>query len=648
MSSAHPTKRTNLSSVKDGGDARTDRRLAAIVSIDVVESSRLMEADETGTYHALLDFRQSVIEPLIATHHGRTVKLTGDGALIEFGSAVDAVNCSAEILQKAKDWNETVPAERQIIFRIGINVEDIIVGDDDIYGTGVNVAARLEALADAGTIFVSAAVVEHAKNRVNHGFEYIGKRQVKNIEEPIQVYELRPQGAASQPFHRRFLRLKPWPWIAGLALLLLFLGVFMSRPLWERAGSVVPVANKASIVVLPFNNLSGDPAEEYFADGLTEDLTTNLAKFNELFVIARNSAFTYKGKPTKAQALGTELGVNYVLEGSIQKSDGQLRISAQLIDAASGAHLWAERYDRSPERIFDIQDEVTTAISGALTGTSGLLGLAEWKRIANKQPQNFVAYDYLMKGWHEWYKFTREGNKAAREFFELSRKADPKYARAYSALAWTHALDYESEWTDDYEGAVNQALVLAKEAVDLDDKDFRNYWVLGWAYLYSWQHVEAEAAYNKALELNPNDAELLAEMTSLLIFVERPEQAITQLKEAMRRNPFFDRWYLEYLGWAYEEAGQPQACVDTLAKTIDSEPTMEQLYVLRILAACYADPKVNQPLQAAAIAKKILALDPQFSMAAHRKFVQETFPYKSQELVDRWMAAFSRVGGLPP
>ena len=318
----------------------------------------------------------------------------------------------------------------------------------------------------------------------------------------------------------------------------------------------------------------------------------------------------------------------------------------QLIDTQSGENLWAERYDRNLEGIFEIQDDITRTIAGTLMGTTGLLADAELKRVARKPASNWISYDYLMQGWHEWYKFTPESNKEARRLFETARKADPTYARAYASLAWTYALDYEYEWTDQYEETVAQALALSKKAVELDEKDYRSYWVLGWSYLYSWQHEQAEAAYNKARQMNPSDTELMAEMASLLIYVGRPQQAIEQLQEAMRRNPFYERWYVEYLGWAYQEAGMAKECVDTM-KIVDPEPVQRDLWLLRVLAACYADPAVNDIEQAHAVAARILALDPDFSLAAHRKFQEETFPYQSPELIDKWTAALQRVG-LPP
>jgi len=625
--------------------AGANHRLAAVVSVDVVGYSRLMEVDEEETHAALTRFRRGTVEPLISECHGRIVKLTGDGALLEFSSAVDAVRCSFQIQQHAETWNAERPGNRQITFRIGVNLGEVIVDEQDIYGTGVIVAARLQAMCEPGAVFVSSAVVEQVGNRGGLGFAYVGERAVKNIAEPVAVYRVTADTGAGTSLARRRLRSGRLVWLLGAVPLIVIFGMIAAWRFDLLDTREVPVS-KASIAVMPFRNLSADEAQDYFAEGINEDLITDLAKFPGLYVASRSASDYYKDKSAPLQLVSSELGVSYVLEGGIQKSDKEVRVTVQLIDASSGENLWAERYDRSPADIFEIQDEITKTIAGTLMSTTGLLAEAELKRLARKPANNWMAYDYLMQGWHEWYKFTPESNKKARGLFEIAREVDPTYARAYAGLAWTYALDYEYDWTDQYEEAVAQALALSKKAVELDERDYRSYWALGWSYLYSWQHEQAEAAYNKARQMNPNDAELMAEMASLLIYVGRPQQAIHQIKEAMRRNPFYDRWYVEYLGWAYQEAGMAKECVDTMT-IVDPQPVQQHLWLLRILAACYADPAVNKMDEAHAVAVKILALDPGFSMAAHRKYQEETFPYKSRDLIDKWIVAFQRVG-LPP
>ncbi|MFZ2099513.1 MAG: adenylate/guanylate cyclase domain-containing protein [Oricola sp.] len=623
-----------------------ERRLAAILSADVAGYSRMMEADEVATHDALVQRRREIVEPLIRQYHGRIVKLTGDGALVEFASAVDAVICARAIQQGMAERNEGVPEEQQILFRIGINVGDIIFEEEDIYGTGVNVAARLQELAEPGGIFVSQSVAENARSLAEISFEYLGEREVKNIADAIEVYRVGAAGIATlQRGHRKAGRPARWRGVAALGLLIVAVAAVVAGwVFWYGKDDYLALPKVPSVAVLPFDNLSADPSQEYLARGISEDLITNLAKVPDLFVIARNSSFTYGSRPVDIVQVGRELGIRYVVEGSVQRSSQMIRVTAQVIDATNGRHLWAERYDRPIEDLFAIQDSVTAAIAGTMIGTTGVIAGAETSRLASKNPTSFNAYDYLMRGWEAWYRFTAEDNEKARAFFQQSLAVDPDYARAYAGLAWTHAMDYEYDWTEDYEGAVDQVLQLAQRAIQLDSRDYRNHWILGWAHLYHWNHDLALASYNRARELNPNDAELMAEMASLLIYIGQPEQAISQLKEAMRRNPLHDPWYREYLGWAYEEAGRPEDCIETMTQVIDPEPTGEQLWLLRTLAACYASPEVDRMDDAKRVAAQILELDPDFSMAAHKAYVEEVFPYRSQELIDRWIAAFSRVG----
>jgi len=317
-----------------------------------------------------------------------------------------------------------------------------------------------------------------------------------------------------------------------------------------------------------------------------------------------------------------------------------VRVTAQLIDASTGRHLWADRYDRKVDSIFAIRDEITRSIAGTLGGLAGKLAQAEVARVSGKDPNSFTAYDYLMRGWYEWRKLTRSSNAAARDFFEQARKIDPNYARAYAGLAWTYALDYDFEWTDDYDKTVKLALEMASTAVRLDSNDYQAHWALGWAYLYNWEHEEATADYLRARDLNPNDAELLAEMANLLIYIGQPKQAIDQLKEAIRLNPFHENWYLEYLGWAYEEAGMPMEAVGILEQVIDRNPNKEQLWVLPTLAAAYAHPTVGRMDDARKIVKTILSLEPKFSISE----VVSRAPYKTKEQIDRYVNALRRAG----
>ena len=360
--------------------------------------------------------------------------------------------------------------------------------------------------------------------------------------------------------------------------------------------------------------------------------------------MSRTTTLTYKDQPMDVRQVGKDLNVRYIVEGSIQRSDDNVRVTAQLIDTSTRRPLWADSYDRQVDSIFSIRDEITRSIAGTLGGLAGKLAKAEVARLSGKDPNSFTAYDYLMRGWYEWHKFNREANAAARDLFEQARKIDPNYARAYAGLAWAYANDYDYEWTDDYDKSFKLALENASTAVRLDPTDYQAHWALGWAYLYNRQHDKALAHYSRARALNPNDAELLAEMANFLIFMGDPKQAIEHAKEAIRLNPFHENWYDEYLGWAYAEAGMPKEAIEVFQKVIDLEnPTDDQLWYFPTIAAAYADPVVGRMDEALKIVKTLLSRKPEYSTS---KFVSRLLPYKTKELVDRYVNA-ARSVGLP-
>ena len=430
---------------------------------------------------------------------------------------------------------------------------------------------------------------------------------------------------------------------AGVVVLLLALGAsfYLRQPtaLWETGGGALP--EHAAIAVLPFDDISPTHDQQYLADGITEELITGLAKFPELIVMARNSTFAYKDKPTDARQVGKDLNVNYVIEGSVQRADQNMRVTAQLIDASTGRQIWADRYDRQVDNIFAIRDDITRSIAGTLGSIAGIVALAEAERVSAKNPNSFTAYDYLMKGWYAYNKFTREDNAAARDLFEQARKIDPDYARAYAGLAWTYELDYDFEWTNDDEKTLKLALELAETAVRLDPNDIQAQWGLGWAYLYNRQYENAMAHYLRTRELNPNDAEVLAEMGNFLIYIGQPKQAIDQVKEAIRLNPNHYNWYVYYVGWAYEEAGMPKEAIEIFEKAIDLQnPDEEQLWYLPTIAAAYAHPTVGRMDDARKVVKTILSREPDFSIS---KKVSR-YPYKTKELADRYANALRRAG----
>ena len=624
-----------------------ERRLAAILAADVQGYSHLTELNEEGSTATLRMYR-AVVEESIAAHKGHIFSSAGDGVVAEFPSIIEAIRCAVEIQNEIAERNSSVPEKQQMQFRIGVNLGDVIAEDNNLYGTGVNVAVRLEQLAEPGGIFLSQTVYDQVRKIVEIPFEDVGERRLKNIAEPIHVYRILPS---------------PLPWLkkvlspAGIrqsfgvaaSVALLFLAVaagafYLRQPaaLWDALIGDGSLTEHPAIAVLPFADMSPTHDQQYLADGITEELTTGLAKFPELIVMSRNSTLTYKDKPTDTRQVGKDLNVRYLIDGSVQRADQNVRVTAQLIDASTGSQLWADGYDREISSIFAIRDDITRSIVGTLGGLGGKLAQAEVSRVSAKNPNSFTAYDYLMRGWYEWHKFTRESNAAARDLFEQARKIDPNYARAYAGLAWAYADDYDYEWTEDFEKTLKLTLENANTAVRLDPNDYQAQWALGWACLYNRQYEQAMAHYLRARELNPNDAELLAEMANFLIWIGQPKQAIDQVKEAIRLNPFHENWYEEYLGWAYEEAGMPQKAIEILEQAIDLQnPDDDGLWYFPFLAAAYADPTVGRMDDAREIVKTLLSRKPEFSIS---EALSHAYPYKTKELVDRLVNAARRAG----
>jgi adenylate cyclase len=625
-----------------------ERRLAAILAADVQGYSRLTELNEEASTVTLRMYR-AVVEESISAHHGRIFSTAGDGVVAEFPSVVEAIRCAVEIQGEIAERNASVPDNERMQFRIGVNSGDVIAEENNLYGSGVNVAVRLEQLAEPGGICLSQTVYDQVRKIVEIPFEDIGERQLKNIAEPVHVYRILPGPLPwlKRVFSRTNIRHQRLGIAAGVLLVLLAVaaGAFYLRQpaaLWDAfLGGGLSLPERAAIAVLPFNDMSSTHDQQYLADGITEELITGLAKSPELIVMSRNATLTYKDKPTDSRQVGKDLNVRYVVEGSIQRSDQNVRVTAQLIDASTGRHLWADRYDRQISSIFAIRDDITRSIAGTLGGLRGKVAQAEIARLSAKNPNSFTAYDYLMRGWYEWYKFTREGNAAALDLFEQARKIDPNYARAYVGLAWAYEVAFDYDWTDDYDKTLQLALEMASTAVRLDPNDYQAQWVLGWAYLYNRQYERATAHYLRARELNPNDTDLLTEMGNFLIYIGQPKQAIDQVKEAIRLNPFHENWYLEYLGWAYEEAGMPLKAIEILEQAIDLQnPDEYQLWYFPTLAAAYAHPTVKRMDDAAKIVKTFLSRKPEFSTS---KAVSR-YPYRTKELVDRYVNALRRAG----
>ncbi len=486
-----------------------ERKLAAVLAADVAGYTRLMGADEDATMAAWWSNREQVIDPTIEENRGRIVKHTGDGFLAEFASVGDAVRAALAMQTEIARRNEGVPAGRRMEFRIGINLCDIMADAEDIYGDGVNIAARVEALAEPGGICVTGAVRDQTQARLGLEYEDLGEQTVKNVAEPVRVYRLRFAGAAQAPASegtpasaRRLDR----RWAAAVATLVLAV-VVVSGALWlrplERAFEAAseermafPLPDKPSVAVLPFDNLSGDPEQEHFADGLTENIISTLSRVPSMFVIARNSTFTYKGKPVNVQEVAENLGVHYVLEGSIRIADDRVRVTAQLIDALAGNHIWSEQYDRAYGDLFALHDDITRKIVTALQVE---LTDGEQARVWSAHTSNPEAGNLLMKGVEKFYRFNKHDNLLARAELERAVDADPNFGLGYTLLAWTHWADASYAWTDSPERSLTRAVFFANKAMALDPDIPDVYALRGAIHLYRREFADAIAASEKAL-----------------------------------------------------------------------------------------------------------------------------------------------------
>jgi adenylate cyclase len=574
-----------------------------------------MEQDEAGTLAALKAHRKGLINPAIARHHGRIVKTTGDGILIEFPSVVEAVQCAVEVQHAMPARNAGIPEHRRIQFRAAINLGDIIVDDDDIYGDGVNIAARLEGLAEPGGICVSRAARDAVSGKLPVTFEDMGEQHVKNITKPVRVFRVRyadddwPAASAAPAATvkpRRFPALAMGVMVGGLvvAATLLWWDVqFATRPstvapalqpsVEPLSGATAPIAtavpgvppiptDRLSLAVLPFNNMSDDPKQEYFSDGITEDLITDLSRISGLLVIARNSTFTYKGRAVNIAQIGRELGVRYVVEGSVRKAGDRVRITAQLIDVATGHHLWADRYDRELKDIFDLQDDVRQKI---VTALALQLSVGEREQLSKRPTSNVAAYDLWARGLEQMNTFTREGVYESRRLFEQAVALDPGFARAWGQIANSYALEADLELGTVTPAEIKRATTSAERAVALDPTLPQPRWAL--TRIYFWQNdiERALAEIQQAVTLDPNYADGLAYHGLLLVYSGRAPSAFPYIERAMRTNPHFPFWYLYTLGSAQFMVTRYDAAAESYRKALERNPNWQP--ARRMLVATY-------------------------------------------------------------
>jgi len=610
-----------------------DRKLAAILSADVEGYSRLMGDDEVATVRAITEYR-AVIASMVAARGGRVVDAPGDNVLAEFASVVDAVQSAVDIQRELGSRNAALPPTRRMRFRIGINLGDVIVEGDRLYGDGVNIAARLESLADGGGICLSGTAYDQIEGKLPFGYEFKGEHSVKNITRPVRVYRLHldPSAAPGPRARARSRLLKP---VAAAVAILVLLGAagwvgwrWLRPP--ESAG--LPLPDRPSVAVLPFSNLSQDPSQEYFSDGVTEDLITGLSKVSGLFVIARNSVFTYKGKAVKVRDVGRDLGVRYVLEGGVQRSGSRVRITAQLVDATTGYHIWAERYDREVNDIFALQDEVTQRIVSAMAVK---LTEAEKRRLGRPPTGNPEAYDLVLRGHEERRLTTRDGNAEARRLFVKALDLDPNYAAAYLGLAWTHLQSWQFMWSTDREG-LERARELAERAIALNESLVGAHHVLGQIYLWMKQHDRAIAEAQQAVALAPNDADGYETLAETLCWSGRPEECIQAIRHAMRLNPHYPYFYDWTLGHGYYLTGQRQQALDSFARALKGNPNFLPAHAYRGVLFTELG-RMNEARE-------------EFEQASHlgtgvsMVSLRERLPYKRPADLDRLLTAAHRAG----
>jgi len=624
------------------------RKLTAILSADVKGYSRLMQDDEEATVRTITAYRE-VMTGHIQGHDGRVVDAKGDNVLAEFGSVVDAVRCGIEIQKELKEKNEKLPENKRMEFRIGINLGDVIEEGDTIYGDGVNIAARLESISEGGGVCISGTAFDQIGKKLALGYEFLGEQTVKNIEKPVRAYKvlMEPEYAGKVIGEER-PKPKQWRWaaIGGVVVLIIVSGILAVwhhylRPPFEPASverMAFPLPDKPSIAVLPFVNMTGDPAREYIADGLSENIITALSNIPEMFVIARNSTFTYKGKPVKIQQVSEELGVRYVLEGSVQKSGNRLRISGQLIDASTGHHLWAKRYDRDLNDLFDLLDEITKEIVVALQVQ---LTEGEQARIWH-DTDNLEAWSYVVNASTLFEQYTRENNARAQQLFKLAVKLDPEYAFAWTMLAWTYWAEARFGWSESGVESIKRSVEIAQKAIALNETLPEVHSLWSNIHLIQGRYQKAIAEGKKAIALGPNNATCHVLLAYTMTSAGKFEEAIVLGEKAIRLSPYSSPWYLLILEDAYRMTGRYEEALamgkQYLERCRKGECNLLPAHIG--LAATYIG--LGRVEEARTHAAEVLRMNPNFSLDEARKMSSFKDPVHLERVLDAL-----RKAGIP-
>jgi len=618
------------------------RKLTAILSADAVGYSRLMGDDEEATIRTLTEYRDA-ITGLVNQHKGRVVDSPGDNVLAEFASVVDAVRCAVETQKQIATRNADLPENRRMLFRIGVNLGDIVEEEDRIYGDGVNIAARLEGLAEAGGICISRTSYDQVKNKLELGYEYLGEHSVKNISEPVHVYRvlLEPEAVGKVIGERR--KEKRWMALTAGIVLLIAVGGLAGWYLYIEQSKRIepasvekmayPLPDKPSIAVLPFDNMSEDPKQEYFSDGITEEIITALSKVQNLFVIARNSTFTYKGKPVKVQQVAEDLGVRYVLEGSVRRAEDKVRVTAQLIDAITGKHLWAERYDRKLEDIFAIQDEITKKI---ITELQVKLIEGEQARIWARGTNNLEAYLKVLQVISHLRNPKPENNASARQLIEEAIAIDPNYPMAYCMLGWTYNFDVFYGTSKNPAESLERAHELGQKALNLDEKLGAAHNQLSVTYTLKKQFEKSIEHGLLSVELNPNSAIFLASLARLLMNAGRSEESIPLYKKAIRLNPKAQSSNHYNYGYALWVMGQYEEALAEGKEARKRGPN--DMFSHMLLAVTYIE--LGSEEDARESAAEMLKIKPDITL----EWLAQMLPWKKKDDVNRLIGNLRKAG----